>query len=478
MHRAGPVTFEVSARWMLNLTSTVAFAHRLTPPLVHRDLKPANILLGRDHQNQAILRITDFGISDVAAAQAIAEESQPGSMATVAGTFTLLYASPQQIAGQKADPRDDIHALGVIWLQMLTGDLSRGRPGGRGWRRQLEGRGVPSSALDLLEACFDDVPDERPADAGQLAARIDTLVRAPQPMMPPPQPAVKEFAQPQKSAPVIRPVTPLSLPCEITNSIGMRLMLIPAGKFLMGYSDEQGERVEKPQHEVEITRPFYLGAFQVTQEEYERIMGTNPSWFSSSEPGKDKVMNLDTRRFPVEHLTWDEAVEFCRRLSVLAEENKAGRVYRLPTEAEWEYACRGGDVPRTVFAFGDSLSSSQANFDGRWPYGDTLKGVCLGRPTTVGSYKPNALGLFDMHGNVYEWCSDWYANYSDAPCKDPQGPRDYYSHDSRIARGGSWCFGATACRSAARHSHPPDRPYNNIGFRVVCVPATRRPSAD
>jgi formylglycine-generating enzyme required for sulfatase activity len=188
---------------------------------------------------------------------------------------------------------------------------------------------------------------------------------------------------------------------EIVNSIGMKLVLIPAGKFLMGASwDEEGQVEDEYQHEVEITKPFYMGVYEVTQEEYEKVMGSNPGWFSARGSGRDKVRGLDTDRFPVEMVSWEDAVEFCRRLSDLPDERNQARLYRLPSEAQWEYACRAGARESLPFRSGRSLSAEQANFDGNYPYGGAAKGKNLERPTTVGSYKPNHFGLFDMHGNV------------------------------------------------------------------------------
>src|SRR5262249_14559376 len=176
----------------------------------------------------------------------------------------------------------------------------------------------------------------------------------------------------------------------ITNSIGMKLVLIPKGKFRMGSPKAEKKRsADEKQHEVEITRPFYMGVYEVTQEEFKKVMGYNPSYFSAdgkgkpgvtysyTKPGggKDKVKGVPggTGRFPVENVTYEEAVEFCKKLSALAKEKEAGRVYRLPTEAEWEYACRGGSTNYNVFHFGDSLSGKQANFKGAAPYGGAPK---------------------------------------------------------------------------------------------------------
>jgi uncharacterized protein (TIGR02996 family) len=230
----------------------------------------------------------------------------------------------------------------------------------------------------------------------------------------------------------VRPCVPL-----LTNSIGMQLALILAGRFLMGSPERSDD--EGPQHEVEISKPFYLGIYQVTQAEYEKVMSTNPSWFSATGGGNDKIEGQDTSRFPVECVTWEDANEFCKKLSELPDEQESGRVYRLPTEAEWEYACRGGAASATPFSFGASLSSTQANFNGGYPYGGADKGPFLGRTATVGSYHPNIFGLYDMHGNVWEWCADWYdEDYSQSPAgKDPPGAA---TGTRRVLRGGSWYF--------------------------------------
>lgn len=260
----------------------------------------------------------------------------------------------------------------------------------------------------------------------------------------------------------------------ITNSFGMKLVLIPAGKFMMGSPEtEEGRKVDEgPQHEVEITKSFYMGVYEVTQEEYEKVMGKNPSWFSVNGEGKDKVKGLETRRFPVEYVSWEDAIKFCDKLSKLPEEQKAGRTYRLPTEAEWEYACRAGT--NTVFHYGDSLSSDQDNFNGNNPYGGAAKGKYLERPTEVGSYKPNAFGLHDMHGNVLEWCSDGYDKnyYGISDKKDPQGS---LNGNHRVLRGGSWSLNGQRCRAANRDGAWPNVPNGSYGFRVVCVPAIKTP---
>ena len=452
LHEQKQATPDYMARWMLHLAATVRFAHGLTPPLVHRDLKPANILVQRGKDGKLSLRVADFGISEVAAAQVLGGSTHPEEVKTVVhGAYTALYASPQQMAGLPADPRDDIHALGVIWYQMLTGDLTRGRPSGSSWKRQLGAQGVAAGQIDLLEACMDDDAGTRPADAGVFHQQLHALL----------QPRAVTVAEKPREQPRPAAQPPAGLPREIVNSIDMKLVLVGPGKFLMGSPEDEAERNdgEGPQHEVEITRPFYIGIYAGTQEEYQRVMGVNPSYFSSSGRGKDNVRGMDTRRLPVENVSWKDAIEFCRRLSEMPNEKRSGRVYHLPTEAEWEYSCRGGATSLKPFHFGDSLSPREANFNG-----------AVGRPTPVGSYPANAFGLFDMHGNVWEWCADWYGPYTHKSVKDPTGAS---TGERRVLRGGSWGDVGRVCRAAYRvRSDPGDR-FNLYGFRVVCVAAPR-----
>jgi formylglycine-generating enzyme required for sulfatase activity/tRNA A-37 threonylcarbamoyl transferase component Bud32 len=265
--------------------------------------------------------------------------------------------------------------------------------------------------------------------------------------------------------------TPLD---EIENGIGLKLKLIPAGKFLMGSPQtEVGRNADEgPQREVQISRPFYLGISPVTQAQYRDVMGENPSWFALTGGGKDAVAGLNTDRFPVESVSWHDAVAFCDKLSGRPPERAAGRVYRLPTEAEWEYACRAGTS--TPFWWGDRASSLQANFDGNYPYGGAEKGPYLNRPCPVGYYKANPWGLQDMHGNVWQWCADWYGKdyYQEGVNKDPQGPEN---DGIRVRRGGSWYSSGRGCRAACRYSNIPGLRYLDVGFRVVCGFPPRAP---
>jgi uncharacterized protein (TIGR02996 family) len=248
----------------------------------------------------------------------------------------------------------------------------------------------------------------------------------------------------------VRPCVP-----GIANSIGMRLVLIPAGTFRIGSPDDEKGRYasEGPRHQREIAHPFWMGVGPVTQAEYEAVAGRNPSAFAPTGAAADRVKGLDTGVLPVECLTWEDAAAFCAALSGLPAEKTAGRVYRLPSETEWEYACRAGTT--SAFHFGSQLFKAHAN----------LKAAGLGRTSVAGAYPANAWGLYDMHGNVWEWCLDWFGEdiYGGGPTAPTpaEGP-------GRVLRGGSWDFDASACRSATRGFGHPVPSRHDWGFRVVC----------
>ncbi|MDB4561734.1 SUMF1/EgtB/PvdO family nonheme iron enzyme, partial [bacterium] len=223
----------------------------------------------------------------------------------------------------------------------------------------------------------------------------------------------------------------------IENSIGMELKLLPAGVFQMG---EKNGR-----HEVTLTKPFMLGVHEVTQSQYEQVMGNNPSYSKGANN-------------PVERVSWEDAVEFCRKLNALPAEKAAGNVYRLPTETEWEYACRAGTTTKCSFGDDDSELHQYAWFrenSGR-------------KAHAVGSKQPNAWGLYDMYGNVEEWCLDWYGDYPSGPVTDPTGAE---RGSDRVFRGGCWSGTAGLCRSAYRSRDLPSFRSSYFGFRVCLIPS-------
>jgi formylglycine-generating enzyme required for sulfatase activity len=258
-----------------------------------------------------------------------------------------------------------------------------------------------------------------------------------------------------------------------TTRVGQKLKRIPAGELLMGSPYGEGVNDEHPQHRVRIPRPFYLGETEVTQAQYQAVMGVNPSYFSSNGAGKDRVAGQSTDRHPVESVSWLDAARFCNKLSELEElepfyeidgddlrvPDESGPGYRLPTEAEWEYACRGGTT--TKYSFGDNEANS-----GEYGWFDENSG---GRTHPVGEKRPNPFGLFDMHGNVSEWCWDGYADdyYQRSPVDDPRGAD---GASERVIRGGGWNPWPRFARSAHRYEWPPKLWSCHLGFRLAQGP--------
>jgi formylglycine-generating enzyme required for sulfatase activity len=233
----------------------------------------------------------------------------------------------------------------------------------------------------------------------------------------------------------------LALP-PLRNSVGIELKLLPPGRFTMGQAE--GATVETP-HQVTLLKPFYIGIYEVTNAQWKRVMGIVPSKWQD-----------DDR--PVERVSWDDVAEFCSKLSALPEERQSGRVYRLPTEAEWEYACRAGST--TKYSFGDDESRLS---EYGW-YDDNS----LSQTHPVGKKKPNAWGLYDMHGNAWEWCNDWYSDYPKGAVANPQGPS---GASYRVNRGGSWYDAAKICRSASRYGNDPSDRFNYLGVRLAMSPS-------
>ena len=224
---------------------------------------------------------------------------------------------------------------------------------------------------------------------------------------------------------------------DLGKGVKLEMVLVPEGKFKMGSPEsEKGRSNNESQHEVTLTKPYYLGKYEVTQEQWEAVMGNNPSTRTKG------------AKLPVTDVSWEDCQEFIKKLNA-----KTNGGYRLPTEAEWEYACRAGTS--TAYSFGNIMRPNDANY-----YDSKIE-----RPVAVGSYKPNAFGLYDMHGNVWEWCNDWKADYPAGAVTDPKGPA---TGEYRVLRGGSFFLNGSYARSSYRGGGTPSARVNlGGGFRLA-----------
>jgi formylglycine-generating enzyme required for sulfatase activity len=342
----------------------------------------------------------------------------------------------------------------VIWYQLLRRDPSAQVPVGAEWVEEFRPAGLTDTQAKVLRACMAARWEDRPRNAMLLSDQLAKVTVA--------------SAKPDESKLLrlegLSGMHPLpagmggssttTMPKLMTNSVGMTFVRVKAGTFRMGAPDgEAGRRpADGPVHEVRLTRPFYLGVTPVTQGQYARVTDQNPSKFRPGPGG-------GSPDHPVETVSWDDAVRFCEVLNRTPAEVDAGRTYRLPSEAEWEFACRAGTD--TAFSFGAKMTGKE--------------GVCMtagggryaGKSTApVGQFPANPWGLHEMHGNVQEWCADWFDEtyYARSPVIDPAGPSE---GDERVIRGGCWSAFPTDCRSSARRSHAPNKAAETIGFRVV-----------
>jgi formylglycine-generating enzyme required for sulfatase activity len=297
-------------------------------------------------------------------------------------------------------------AIGAAWCGFASPQRA---PAAEPPRKPPEAQHLPDDLVDVSDAQY---------------ASLDGLA-----------PGSREAQERQRQA-----VRQLGLPLEVrTRKTGIALRLVPAGSFTMGSpSGQMGRADNETQHQVTLTKAFYCGRYEVTQGQWEQVMGRNPSYFKNA--GGDA---------PVEQVSWGDCQAFVKRLCRM--EGAPEGTYRLLTEAEWEYACRGGT--QTAFCYGDDLDASLANFNGDQPYGKGGKGEVRQGTVRVGSFQPNAFGLYDMHGNVWEWCQDGFGEYVSGPVTDPLG---HASGNAGVSRGGGWDFSAKDCRSASRlrYAHP------------------------
>lgn len=496
-----------------DLLPVLSYLH--TNKVLHRDIKPQNIMRRREDGK---LLLIDFG-----GAKVLSDTTQNNQGTVV---YTPGYAAPEHMAGRPT-PASDIYSLGVTCLRLLTGCFSDTDEYGNTvdrlyddylgrwlWREQLkiQKRAINESLGKILDKMVHPLPKDRYflardvlvdlhtkglGKSGSLLERVDNLpltTLTPIGFIPVARVTRGKFLKllglggigvasaitlrsiwrnPKKTLQaswmdeqylklVSFDVITINskgeeinhirkqvkyLTVDLGNGITMNLVFIPGGQFLMGSPETEKDRDndEEPIRKVTIS-PFYIGQFPVTQSQWEAIMGNNPSFFR------------DTKR-PVESVSWNDCTEFCEKLT-----QKVGTQCRLPSEAEWEYACRANT--KTPFYFGETLITNLANYNGRYPYLEEPVGVFREQTTEVGLFSANAFGLYDLHGNVFEWCADtWHENYNGAPI-DGKAWIDNQS-DNRILRGGSWNVFSRLCRSAYREYLPSNNRDPSNGFRVA-----------
>ena len=411
--------------------------------IIHRDLCPRNVLL-RESKQGLVAKISDFGISGMADSHL----SKTGD----AGYGKENYAAPEQLESLKlADARSDLYSVGMIAYRLVAGRLPPRRfkdpqefnPKIPGWLNDWVLKNLEEEAQDRYQSAVEAL--------AALAAPAD-------------EPVVKKPAN-SKVTPMAHEVLPIK---GISNYVkvdrvqgkqegspkvgdewcdpetGMTFVWIKAGRFMMG-SDEFGD--EKPIHEVILSQGFWLGKYPVIQQEWQQIMGANPSFFKGE-------------RLPVERVAWDDTQVFIKKLNGCGDAK-----FRLPTEAEWEYACRAGTT--TPFSFGNTITTAQVNYNGNYPYKNGRKGEYREKTMPVGSLPANDWGLHEMHGNVHEWVNDWHGDYSSGSVTDPIGAG---SGSYRVYRGGSWRSSAHYCRSADRIRREPGARRRDLGFRLARIP--------
>jgi formylglycine-generating enzyme required for sulfatase activity len=452
---------------LLSLLPVLDFLHHQSPPVIHRDLKPANII---QRSSDRELVLVDFGAAKQATQTMLAKTG------TVIGSPE--YVAPEQVRGKPAFA-SDIYSLGVTCIYLLTQvspfdlfDLSQDN---WVWRDYLVDNRVDEQlgqvldkmivnslsqryrsatevlaalAIDRKTVLIDGVRDDLDIDiqrqrsiaSATKSTQTAALVLHSFGFETAKVEIVKAFWGGNKTVLKKSPGIASRYIQNLGGGVKLQMVNIPAGTFLMGAPElEEGSSdYQRPQHRVHVPA-FYIGKCPVTQAQYEAVMGARPSYFQ----GGDR---------PVETVSWHDAIEFCQKLSQLTD-----RHYRLPSEAEWEYACRAGTT--TAFYYGETLDNAVANYRSE-------------ETNVVGIYPANAYGLYDMHGNILEWCADRYhGNYIDAPTDGSVWA--HQGNSAYVLRGGSWYSKPSYCRSSARMYYQPDYRCAYFGFRVACVSKNR-----
>jgi len=403
-------TEEEVKQYAIQILEGLNYAHKQN--VIHKDIKPQNIMLDKSGK----IRIMDFGIA----------ESVQGSMSRLENTGssgTLVYMSPEQIRGKDVGKEADIYSLGATLYELLNGNppFYKGDITYQIINKQPENiKGITEQMNEIIQKCLKKDMKERYSNCEEFGKALLNKGIAKDEVI------VKENSK--------------TKPKTIINEYAGEMIFVKGGTFSMGSND--GEANEKPIHEVYVD-DFYIGKYVVTQKHWKEIMGNNPSRFKGD--------NL-----PVEYISWNDLQQFIKKIN-----QKTVKHYRLPTEAEWEYAARGGK--ETIHESFQTKYAGSNNIDNVAWYGYEKSGK---KTQPVGTKQPNELGIYDMSGNVWEWCSDWYDKYyySNSRQNNPQG---HNSGKYRILRGGSWSYNPYYCRVAKRGGNYPVAANNGAGFRLV-----------
>jgi formylglycine-generating enzyme required for sulfatase activity len=403
--------------------------------MLHRDVKPQNIL--RETQTNRVVLI-DFGL---------AREFDLAKIRSMTNSKTIGYAPPEQYERQGNFTHAlDVYALAATLYTLLTGAVPIDATQRKDYPLKSPQQINPDISTEISTAIMQGMemsPSNRPQTIAEFLALLARGVSAPK--VPLPKGDLGGFFNREAEG----------FTQKLANGESLGMVYIPPGKFLMGSPDGEGYKWEKPQHQVTIS-PFYMSKYPVTQSQW-RSVAALPQEQRKLHPAPSGFKG-DNR--PVESVSWHDAVEFCARLS-----KSTKQVYRLPSEAEWEYACRAGTT--TLFYFGETITPQLVNYNGNYTYGDAPKGEYREQTTDVGIFPPNNFGLYDLHGNVWEWCADMYSDsYVGAPT---DGSIWQKGDDSRSSmRGGSWYDIPDYCRSAFRLNYTRDDANIYVGFRLVC----------
>ena len=460
--------------------------------VVHRDLKPDNIM--RCHASKALTRKGDLILIDFGVSKDLSGGVQRTMMGTVTGTPG--YASWEQIGFGEAYPASDLFSLGATCVHLLSNEYPHSLFNlyqGYGWTENYH-RHVKQSISDNLIQVLDKLLREKYTERYQSAREVmqdlqtsvppskflnQTQVVSPLPVEPETQNPLglktfsfttfrvnsrgREIEIKKQKASYIREKLGKSkglIAQLLGNEITLDMVKIPGGKFLMGSPKGEGYDNAKYQHQVTV-KTFFIGKYPVTQAQWQ-VVANLAKINRELEPNPARFKGNNR---PVEQVSWFDAVEFCERLS-----NLTGKEYKLPSEAQWEYACRAGTT--TPFYFGETITSELANYDATIIYSKEPPGEYRRETTPVGIFPPNTFGLYDMHGNVWEWCEEtWHRNDEGAPQESIawMDEENNNSESRKLLRGGSWNFIPGLCRSAFRlSSYPAVVMYNSVGFRVCC----------